>query len=319
MPLVVAHGAVLNEILDATFPLWHDGLTRDAYARFNAAQMRTVWGRAPLQRLALVDARGALLASAKRYRLRATLGGRSVKVCGIGAVFTPVECRGRGHASELIEQILAAERAEGAEAALLFSAIGPAFYERLGFTTVQLDEVALGVARKAGAPAMLVRAGTEGDLAALASMHERRSAAAGFALRRERPFIEYVLARKRLRAGLAARGVRQVEFHVAEEGASAVAYAVLSISGRDWTLDEAGDRDPAGARLGALLQVLLAREPSLGPPMIRAWWPRGFAVPPQVELLGRREPQDLLMMRALDDLTLPSTADEVFYWRGDVF
>ena len=43
------------------------------------------------------------------------------------------------------------------------------------------------------------------------------------------------------------------------------------------------DRDPAGARLGALLQVLVAREPSRGMPLIRAWWPRAFPVPPQVE------------------------------------
>ena len=44
---------------------------------------------------------------------------------------------------------------------------------------------------------------------------------------------------------------------MAEEGASAVAYVVLSQNQYGWTLEEAGDRDPAGARLGAMLQVLL--------------------------------------------------------------
>jgi hypothetical protein len=68
-----------------------------------------------------------------------------------------------------------------------------------------------------------------------------------------------------------------------------------------------------------MLQVLLAREPSLTPPVIRAWWPRGFAVPPQVTLAGRRDATDVLMMRPLADVTLPSSAADVFYWRGDFF
>lgn len=319
MPLVVAQGAMLDEIIDATFPLWHDGLTRDAYAQFNAAQMRTPWGAPHLHRLALVDAAGRVLSSAKRYRLSAMLNGRPTRACGIGAVFTPAERRGRGHASELVEQLVAAERGDGAEVAMLFSAIEPAFYERLEFQPVPLDEITLAVARKGGAPAMLVRAGVESDLPALASMHTTRSAAARFALDRDPAFIQYSLVRKRLRAGLAPPGVRQVEFHVAEEGASAVAYAILSVSQHGWTLDEAGDRDPAGARLGALLQVLLAREPSLHPPVIRAWWPRAFSLPPQVAIAARQEAQDVLMVRALGDVALPTGTGEVFYWRGDVF
>jgi predicted N-acetyltransferase YhbS len=319
MPLVVAQGAMLDEILDSTFPLWHDGLTRDAYARLNAAQMRTPWGSTHLHRVALVDDAGRVLSSAKRYRLSAMLNGRPTRACGIGALFTPVERRGFGHASELVERLVTAERAEGAELAMLFSAIGPAFYQRLEFRQVPLDEVTLAVTRKAGAPAMLVRAGHERDLPALASMHDARSATARFALDRDTAFIQYSLVRKRLRAGLARSGVRQVEFHVAEEGASAVAYAILSVSEHGWTLDEAGDRDPAGARLGALLQVLLAREPSLRPPTIRAWWPRAFALPPQVQIAARQEAQDVLMIRALGDVPAPSGADDVFYWRGDVF
>jgi GNAT superfamily N-acetyltransferase len=319
MPLVVAEDAILDEIIDATFPLWHDGLPRDAYARLNAAQMRTSWGGRHLHRVALVDDRGRLLASAKRYRLHATLGGRATRVCGIGAVFTPVERRGRGYASELVERLVADERDQGAEVALLFSAIEPSFYERLQFQPVPLDEVTLTVARKDGAPAMLVRAGTESDLPALAAMHQVRSSPSRFALVRDPAFIGYVLARKRMRAGLGPAGVRYVEFHVAEEGASAVAYVVLSIGELGWTLDEAGDRDPAGARLGALLQVLLAREPSVRPPVIRAWWPRAFALPPQMAIAARHAAMDVMMMRALGAVPVPSRAEDVFYWRGDVF
>jgi hypothetical protein len=38
--------------------------------------------------------------------------------------------------------------------------------------------------------------------------------------------------------------LRQIEFFVAEEGASAVAYVVLNVNAHGWTLEEAGDRDP---------------------------------------------------------------------------
>ena len=121
----------------------------------------------------------------------------------------------------------------------------------------------------------------------------------GFALRRDAPLIHYALAKKRLFAGLSARGSRQLEFFVAEEGASAVAYVVLSQNEHGWTLEEAGDRDPAGARLGAMLQVLLAREPSQRDPVIRAWWPRAFPVPPQLTLSNRSDPKDVFMVRPL--------------------
>lgn len=319
MKLVTADGALLERILDHTFPIWNEGLTREAYAQWNAAQQRTRWGRTHLQRLALVDDRGDLLSTAKCYRFDARVDGRALRICGVGAVFTPVERRGHGFASMLLQQLLERERADGIEMASLFSEIGPEFYHRLGFARVALDEVTVGVARKDGAPATLVRAGEERDLPAIAAMHETRSAAVRFSLRRDPSLVQFFLARKRLLAGLSPLGLRQVEFFVVEEGASAVAYAVLSTNANGWTLEEAGDRDPAGARLGALLQVLVAREPSHRTPLIRAWWPRALAVPPQLELTDRTDPRDVFMLCALRDVDLPRTADEVFYWRSDQF
>jgi len=40
-----------------------------------------------------------------------------------------------------------------------------------------------------------------------------------------------------------------------------------------------GDRDPSGARVGAILQALIAREPVQHRPTIRAWLPHGFVAP----------------------------------------
>jgi hypothetical protein len=65
--------------------------------------------------------------------------------------------------------------------------------------------------------------------------------------------------------------------------------------------------------------VLLAREPSHRAPLIRAWWPRAFPVPPQLALTDRGDARDLFMVRQLADVAPPVTADDVFYWRGDYF
>ena len=319
MNVVPARGALLDEILDLTHPLWGEGLSRRAYAQWNAAQMRTPWGRQHLERVALVGGDGALLATAKRYRFDVRLGGRDGWMCGIGALFTPPDRRGRGNGGQLVERLVEDARAAGALVAGLFSEIGTGYYDRLGFAAVPLDEVTVTVARQGGSPAMLVRSGEERDLEAVAAMHEVRAAGAPFALRRSAAQVGYALARKRLLAGLSPPGTRQVEFFVAEEGASAVAYVLLSQNAHGWTLQEAGDRDPAGARLGGMLQVLLAREPSHRTPLIRAWWPRTFAVPPQVALVDRSDARDVFMLRPLADVALPTRAEDVFYWRSDHF
>jgi GNAT superfamily N-acetyltransferase len=323
MRLVVAEGRILEEIIDATFPIWSEGLTRDAYARWNAAQLRTPWGQDHLRRFALLDDRGRWVATAKRYLWPICLDGRDGTMCGLGAVFTRPDDRGRGYAGAIIDQLIERSREEGAVIAGLFSEIGERLYRGLGFVTVPMDEVDVEVERKHGAPAMLVRSGEQRDLPALAGMHATRTAQVKFAIRRDPSLIEYSLSKKRLLAGLGfgagPRGSRQTEFFVVEEGASAVAYVVLSVTPAGWTLEEAGDRDAASARLGAIFQVLLAREPSRPAPLIRAWWPAAMPVPPQVRLLNRVPARDIFMLRPIGNVRIPSRAEDVFYWRSDYF
>jgi len=319
MRLVPAEGPLLEQILDFTYPIWNEGLSRGAYSRWNAAQLKTPWGRQHLSRFALVDDQGRLLATAKRYRHDAHLDGRDGFVAGIGAVFTPPGMRGRGYASAIVTRLVEQEQQAGAMAAALFSEIGSTFYARLGFVPVPIDEVTVSANVKPGSPAMLVRAGDERDLANLAAMDRIRSDGARYALRRDVSLMQYAITKKRLLAGLGPLGLRQVEFFVAEEGASAVAYVLLTVSRNGWTLEEAGDRDPAGARLGAMLLVLAAREPSHQRPLIRTWWPRAFPVPPQLRLSDRTDAHDLFMIRPFVDLAQPLSADDIFYWRSDYF
>ena len=125
--LAPAEGPLLEQILDASYDLWNEGLSPAAYRRYYAAQIGLPWGRAHLRRLALVD-RGDVLASAKQYTFDATLDGHPIRLMGIGAVFTQPAYRGHGVGHDLIERMLERAASDGVDVALLFSEIGPSYY-----------------------------------------------------------------------------------------------------------------------------------------------------------------------------------------------
>ena len=317
--VVPAVGPVLEQVLTDTFPLWGDGLSREHYAKAWTAQLKTPWGQHHLDRVALVDG-PHVLSSAKRYDLSLRIDGRIRRVLGIGAVFTAAAHRGRGCARELLTRMLDTAVTEGQEFALLFSEIAPAFYERLDFVPVPLIESTLEVDRKrGGAPAMLVRSGDDRDVHAIAELSAARSADARLAVDRSEELIRFMITRKRLHSGLAPSGYRNTEFLVVEEGYTAVAYLVMTEQDGRWMIEEAGDRDPSGARLGAMLQVMLARHPGERLPEIKCWWPHAL-VPPQIKIAAASPTQEVMMIRPLRDRILPLpplAAPEVVYWHSD--
>jgi predicted N-acetyltransferase YhbS len=325
MALIRATGPLLEEILNHTYPLWGDGLSRRAYGQWNHAQEQTDWGRGHLKRMALAE-NGRLLASAKRYDLRLTIDGRLVPTLGIGAVFTPGALRGRGHARAIIDMLIESARAEGAELALLFSEIGSEYYERMGFAVIPVETADIEVDAKPGAPAVLVRAGEDNDAPHVAAMHARRATGFRLALVPDDKQVRYTLTKKRLFAGLDQGGRRSVEYFVSEEGHRAVAFVLLQITrgaqGRPdaWSVEACGDADPDGARIGAILQVLLARSPAATPPVIRGWWPLSMR-PPQLAIAGRAPAGEVMMIKPLvGDMPVPPlSAGDVLYWHGDAF
>ncbi len=320
--LVEAKGPTLDRILDDTYTIWHDGLSRHAYGRLWAAQAKTPWGLGNLSRFALVEG-DDVIASAKLYRFDAVLDGRPIRIAGLGAVFTSPAARGRGAARDLIEQLLGRAAADGADLALLFSEIGADYYARLGFETIATVDKQLRVTESTryGAPMTMVRGGDDRDLKDIAAMAATRGEPYRFRLTRTRDLVHFAVARTRLLAGLGTPGERTVQFFIAEEGASAVAYVVIGVQGGAWTIEEAGDRDPGGARLGAILQALIARAPAEKRPSIRAWLPEGF-LPPQVTIVGETRSTEVMMIRPLNESTRglrPLAPADVCFWRGDVF
>ena len=324
--LINADAERIQRILESTHPIWNEGLTAEDYARWNTVQMRTPWGLEHLRRVVLVEGE-TMLASAKWYDFEARLDGRPVRILGIGAVFTPESQRGKGHAPELIRRMMAEAAREGYHLAVLFSEIGAAYYERLGFVVIPRDTVTLEIIQKKGAPATLVRAGDATDLKHLAAMHETTDGRARFSLRRTPDLIQFSVSKRRTQSALAPLGARTTEFYVSEEGNHAVAYVLVSrgpagnlADGPEtmW-LEACGDRDPTGARVGAILQVLLARTPAETPPPLLSWLPDGW-LPPQVRIAARAPAADIMMIKTLGSTVLPPLqGKDVVWWHADHF
>jgi len=317
--IIPAEGTILERVLDTAHSISSEGLSRHAYGQSDAAQMRTVWGRGRQRRFALAEG-GDVLATAMQYDLSAVLDQQPVRVCGFAQIFPPPALAAGGPARELVDRLLEQAARDGAAMALLFSHMNDE-HQVAGFDVVPMTDVEIGVAEpsRRGAPMTLIRGGEERDMAAIVAMGRIRAEPFRFHLDRDVEFEQYAITRMRLLAGLGAAGARQLHFFIAEEGITAAAYVVVSIVADNWTLEECGDRDPSGARVGAILQALIAREPVERRPTIRAWFPRGF-VPPQVTIVSAKPSSEVMMLRPLGTTEVHPrlSGDDVLYWRSDI-
>jgi hypothetical protein len=305
--LVPADGAVLSRILDAAPPAARDGLSRAAFATLDRATRQTPWAQAHRQRFALVDG-GTVIASAARHRLAGTLDGRPVEICGIGSVQAEPTGRDDDHpAADAIEQLTDRARQDGADIALLFAPADRAWPLPAGFEPIPTTDVEIQVieSERHGAPMTPIRGGEDRDLAAIVAMGDVRAQLSRFHLDRDVDFVKYVLTRRRLLAGLAPAGRRQLHFVIAEEGLTAAAYLMITAVDGAWFLEECGDRDASGARVGAILQAMIAREPVERRPVIRGWLPPAF-VPPQLRIVAADDSPPVVFAQVLS----PRLADE---------
>jgi hypothetical protein len=294
-------------------------LPSGAYSRWQFAQAQTAWGRSHLSRFALTE-HGVLLATATRYLLSARLDGEPVAICALGDLMSASPTN-TGPIRTLIEDVIAETTARcDADMAMLFCEGVQPWHRDAGFHDLTPTDVGLDVlpTKRPGAPMLSIRAGEDSDLGAIVAMGELRSSPFRFHLTRDLDFVKHGIVRERLRAGLGAAGALEVQFFVTEEGTIATAYVVLRVRGDSWTLLQCGDRDPVGARVGAILQALLARDPAGPRPTVRGWLPSGFT-PPQVKRVseGRSAPAVMVRMLGRRRRELPPTAESSLYWMSD--
>ena len=315
---VVEAGSTAGRPADG-FRAW---LAASGRRRYEAALLKTAWGRVNIRPVLLAE-HGVQRASATRYDLLGVLDRRPVRVRGFGDVTapgtSPADLRAR---QAFVEHMVSDARTSGVEVALLFSAFDPEWCRVNGFVDITPPTLTLEVqpGKRPGAPMVMLRAGEDRDLPAIAAMGQLQAAPFRFSLDRGVDFIQHSIISRRLLAGLASAGSRELHFFVIEEGSTAVAYVVLSVGSDEWRIEACGDRDPSGHRLGCILQALVARDPSATPPRIRGWLPECL-VPPQVTVVAREHTPTTVMaaMIAPHAATQRLAAADVLYWRGDVF
>jgi hypothetical protein len=165
------------------------------------------------------------------------------------------------------------------------------------------------------------RSGEDRDIPAVVDLAMQMAERHRFSIAHSEEALRFSLSKKRLLAGLSAPGALTVEFFVVEEGGAPAAFAIVTTAGEaDVVLEMCGDRDPRGARVGAMLQSLRARNPAEAPSLVRAMLPARW-VPPQLALQRSQLAPSVMMVKPLDDgvLDRPPTDEEVLYWHGDLF
>lgn len=294
MTLVQADGRLLQRIVATTPLIAHHGLSRDAFAKYDAAQAKTAWAHRHRRRVALMRA-DEVLASAERYDLTGRLDRQLVTICGIAAVLDHgADDNGNSYRAVLVEQLLEEAARDGAVLALFSRAAGPMSTVPDGFAVVPTTDVELKVTESCryGAPMTLVRGGEDRDLQAIAAMGHARADSFRFHLNRDVDLITHALTRRRLLAGLGLAGAQQLEFVIAEEGITAAAYIAISVVGDRWTIEECGDRDPSGARGGdpsGVDRPGTGRIPT-GDPRVAATWLPASSGHHRVRLAGATAP-----------------------------
>lgn len=300
-------------------------LAAGAHRRWQSALGKTAWGRAGIRPVLLTE-HGERQASATQYDFVAVLDGRAIRARGFSDVVAAGDATdvagGEAARQRLVAHLVADAVGNGIEVVLLFSPLDPAWCREHGFADITPETLTLEVqpGRRPGAPMVMIRAGEDRDLPALAAMGHLQAAPFRFSLDRGADFIHHGIISRRLMAGLAPAGACELHFFVVEEGSTAVAYVVLSVAGGDWWIEACGDRDPTGHRVGCILQALLARDPSAAPPRIRGWIPESL-VPPQVTVIARERTPTTVMAALIggDAPVAPLTAEDVLYWKADVF
>ncbi len=293
-------------------------LSRAAFVKWQQARGRTAWGRSHSTNVALMDGH-AVRASATRYELSAILDGRTVRVSGIGDLLPHTATLDDTRA--LAEQMLDDAAGSGAAVVLLFACERPSWAGQLGFSDITPPTVELTCppTPRPGAPMLSMRAGEDTDLTHIVGMGNTAWASARrFHLVRDADFIRHGIVVDRLLAGLSPRGAQRLEFFATEEGTNAAAYVVLRVTEDEWVLQQCGDRDPSGARVGAIIQALVARDPTAVAPRIRAWLPPGV-VPPQVRTTPTDASLGYVFGRVLEAGSEPLTAADSLFWRSDCF
>ncbi len=120
-------------VFRATHKIWSAGLCLRDYLSYNESQQKSIWGKRNLSLTGIKDKSGAVVTSCKLYQLNLLGRGKEYRFYGLGAVYTRVQNRHQGLASDLIEELVEQALVQDIDGLLLYSDIGADFYNSHGF------------------------------------------------------------------------------------------------------------------------------------------------------------------------------------------
>ena len=197
--LAEATASERDAVLAHTHALCDRGNSLQDYKRQVADLLATPWGRDRYRFWIRKDAAGQVVASCKVYDLAMRLDGGVVRTIGIGAVFTLPEFRRQGHAEAMLRAIMGLHAERGFVLATLFSDIGAAYYEKLGFRTLPSREATARTERLPYSRRVTAfRRAETSDFARLLAMHHTLASDHGFAYHRDTDQMAFLVTWKRI-------------------------------------------------------------------------------------------------------------------------
>ncbi|APR78405.1 Hypothetical protein A7982_03752 [Minicystis rosea] len=164
--------ALVEEASRQTHVLWSGGRSLRDHVAFVDQQLVTA-GPEIVRYAGMIDARGRLVSALKRYAIQLREGsGAPLRAVGIGALFTRPSARGRGVAAALLAHVMQEARDLGYDAAILYSDIEPAFYERIGFVALPARDFSIATTALPARGALDVRPAGPRDLPRLIAWYE---------------------------------------------------------------------------------------------------------------------------------------------------
>ncbi len=247
-------------------PIWGGGLDEERFVTFQRRLADSTEARDRYRLLGLFEG-GGFLSAMKAYELDGRFEGQPLRLIGIGAVYTPPHLRRRGSAAAMLSLAMNEYAQRGCGAAVLFSDIETAYYERLGFRALDSREclIELSALPRPDGGHRAVGPGEEGEVSAL--LARGRDGTGQLTLSRDGWTLRLQL--RRLRELARARGVGEPEWGIRVEGRGGDAVAIVRL-GRDTLdlLDAAWTSDSARGKLLGALRDCMARS---GRSRLRLW------------------------------------------------
>jgi len=301
--LIAATPFQIEAIYRESHGLWGAGLTRADYLGLWHDISRTDWARCHAHFQVWLDEASGVLSSLKVYFPLARIGERVDRLVVLGAIFTPSGMRRRGFATEMIRHVLKQAHDQGRPLALLFSDIGTAFYEQMGFRTLNAQEQwsPLWRARRSAPRGWKLQPMEPSDVGEIRQAHQASLARRSLAVVRDDAHWEFLRVRSEsFFARLADSRVVQRCRVVRYEG-KFIGY-VLSVEGHgEWNVREAGAAGGDPQRIADVLRLDAQRARRAGMVRFYGWLPPEVVEElPEWRIETRRRQRAVPMILPLD-------------------